>query len=533
MRRTAGKTPLLQPAVHPAALAVDVSASHAGAGALLDELARWTVEALGADVGAIYLVDRQRRALAPAVRYASPPGSDARRAAEAELAAQALTTAGPIVAPSGEAGLLSRNGGGFSAAALPLPGEGGPLGALAVVARRDGTFDEAHLGLLRAGAQLAALAVTRAREWETAARERNALKAILFSMAEGVFSTDLEGRIVSFNPGAERLTGYRADEVIGRGYREALDLVDEAGQAVGEQNCPLRGCIAIKRPAYLPLAFVTRRDGQRVAVALSTSPILDPLGGPAWCVAILRDVSREREVEELKTNLISFVSHELRTPLSHIKGFVSALRQPDLGWDETTRREFLAEIEAEADRLNRLIANLLDMSRLQSGGLDAAERRPIAPVTLVRAAVGQLARELSGRRVVVRVPADLPPVVVDPGQMERVFANLLENAAKYSQPGGSIRLGGRVRDGWVELWVADEGPGIPAEHLERIFEKFYRVRDGAAQRAPGTGLGLALCRAVVAAHGGTIHAESHPDQGARFVVRLPVAPPVTPCESGG
>lgn len=109
--------------------------------------------------------------------------------------------------------------------------------------------------------------------------------------------------------------------------------------------------------------------------------------------------------------------------------------------------------------------------------------------------------------------------------MERVFVNLLENAAKYSSPGGPITIGGRRRDGEVELWVADRGPGIPPEHLERVFEKFYRVRDGAAQRVPGTGLGLAICRAIVTAHGGAVHAESRPGRGARFVVRLPVALP--------
>ena len=371
----------------------------------------------------------------------------------------------------------------------------------------------------------ASLAATDVHECDPVARERDALKAILFSMAEGVFSTDLQGRIVSFNPGAERLTGYGSAEVIGREYREALGLVDQAGQPVTQEQCPLHGCVATKQPAYLPLAFVTRRDGRRVPVALSTSPILDPLGGPAWCVTILRDISHEREVEELKADLISLVSHELRTPLSHIKGFVSMLRQPDATWDEATRQDFLAEIEAEADRLDRLIANLLDMSCLESGGLGASERRPVAPAGLVRGAVRQLARELTGRRVVVRVSAHLPPVSVDVARMERVFVNLLENAAKYSSPGGPITIGGRRRDGEVELWVADRGPGIPPEHLERVFEKFYRVRDGAAQRVPGTGLGLAVCRAIVTAHGGAVHAESRPGRGARFVVRLPVALP--------
>jgi K+-sensing histidine kinase KdpD len=225
----------------------------------------------------------------------------------------------------------------------------------------------------------------------------------------------------------------------------------------------------------------------------------------------------------VRDEILAATSHELRTPLGHIKGFVSTLRQPDVEWDEATRRDFLAETEREADRLARLVDDLLDMSRIESGGLDRSQRARVRPWALVAGALARVGDLAAAHRLEVAVPDDLPPVLADAAQLELVLKNLLENAAKYSSPGTRIRVSGARAGGEVRLAVEDEGLGIPPEHLERVFERFFRVTGAGLPAQPGTGLGLAISRGIVRAHGGRVWAENRPEGGARFVVALPAA----------
>jgi K+-sensing histidine kinase KdpD len=221
-----------------------------------------------------------------------------------------------------------------------------------------------------------------------------------------------------------------------------------------------------------------------------------------------------------RDEFLASASHELRTPLSHIKGFISTLRQTDVEWDEETRQELLADAERETDRLATLIRDVLDMTRLQSGGADEGERAELNPADVGAGGLDRVRGRLSGRQVTVNVPAALPPILGDSAQLERVIANLLENAVKFSPPGSPLDLSGVAVDGAVELRIDDHGPGIPHDQLELIFERFYRIRSNSTP-IPGTGLGLAICRRIIEAHGGRIWAENR-EHGARFIVRLPV-----------
>ena len=229
-----------------------------------------------------------------------------------------------------------------------------------------------------------------------------------------------------------------------------------------------------------------------------------------------------QQAVRVRDEFLASTSHELRTPLHHIKAFVSSLRLPDVEWDEATREDFLTEIEREADRLGRLIADLLDLSRVESGGMDLTQRELRTPADLVRGGLDRLRTLLDGWTLLVEIPSDLPFVSSDVAQLEGVIANLVENATKYARPKSTIRIFARLAGQNIDIVVEDDGPGIAVEHLESIFEKFFRVRDPMQPGIPGTGLGLAICRAVVGAHGGRIWAENRAEGGARFVVRLPV-----------
>jgi two-component system sensor histidine kinase KdpD len=239
------------------------------------------------------------------------------------------------------------------------------------------------------------------------------------------------------------------------------------------------------------------------------------------------------EAEELRSSLLSSVSHDLRTPLTAITGAASTLAEQGERIDADTRRELAAAIHEEADRLNRLVSNLLDMTRLQAGA--AAVHREWQPLEeVVGAALGRMKPRLDGRTVSTELPPTLPLVSIDGVLIEQVLLNLLDNAAKHTPPGASVHIAATASEsegegeGEVTVSVADRGPGLPPDAVGHVFEKFYRS-DASAARG-GAGLGLAICRAIVKAHGGRIWAENRPGGGLvfRFTLPLPDAPPELP-----
>ncbi|HET8630029.1 MAG TPA: ATP-binding protein [Thermomicrobiales bacterium] len=225
--------------------------------------------------------------------------------------------------------------------------------------------------------------------------------------------------------------------------------------------------------------------------------------------------------DELKDALLASVSHDLRTPLAAIRAAAGSLLQEDIEWDPETRREFAATIDEEAARLNRLVGALLDMSRLEAGALRA--RTGLYPLDdLVRPVVARLAPRAADRPIAVDLPADLPPVPLDPVQIDQVLTNLLENALKYSPAGTPIAVTATREGGAMVVRVADRGPGIPRHERAHVFDKFYRLR--AAAPGAGSGLGLAIARGLVEAHGGHIWVEDTPGGGATFAFALPLEP---------
>jgi two-component system, OmpR family, sensor histidine kinase KdpD len=229
------------------------------------------------------------------------------------------------------------------------------------------------------------------------------------------------------------------------------------------------------------------------------------------------------ETERLRSSLLSSVSHDLRTPLASITGAASSLLEDDAPLDAFTRRELLETIREESDRLGRLVHNLLQMTRLEAGGLTVVKDwHPLEEV--VGAALGRLAKQLQGREVTTRIPKDLPLVPIDDVLIEQVLINLLDNAVKHTPDGTQIEVAAWVDGGAVTVEVTDRGPGLATGEEQRVFEKFYR---GHPATARGAGLGLAICQGFVKAHEGRIWAENRPGGGAtfRFTIPLTGSPP--------
>jgi len=226
-----------------------------------------------------------------------------------------------------------------------------------------------------------------------------------------------------------------------------------------------------------------------------------------------------REKEKLQSALLNSISHDLRTPMASITGVLSTLYDDEAFLDKTTRRELVENAWEEANRMNRLISNLLDMTRLQAGAMKVSHE-PCDIQDLIGVALAELANKLEGRPVTVTVSPSLPLVSMDFVLMSRVILNLLDNARKYSPPNTPIEVRARVANNWVEIEVADQGPGISPDEIARVFEMFYRVQRPDA--ASGTGLGLSICQGIVEAHGGRIWADTRPGGGTIITVSLPL-----------
>jgi two-component system sensor histidine kinase KdpD len=226
------------------------------------------------------------------------------------------------------------------------------------------------------------------------------------------------------------------------------------------------------------------------------------------------------ETERLRSALLSSLSHDLKTPLASITGAATSLRHYGELYNAGAREELAATIQGEAERLSRFVANLLDMTRLRAGGI-VLKREPVDLGEAVGAALQRMQNVLGEHRVAVDLPADLPMLDLDVVLFEQVLVNLLDNAAKYSPPGSTVAISAKGTGPQVEITVSDEGPGIPPEDLEQVFEMFHRVNKGDRQRA-GTGLGLSICRGFIEVLGGTIRAANRIDRsGAVFTITFP------------
>jgi two-component system sensor histidine kinase KdpD len=230
-----------------------------------------------------------------------------------------------------------------------------------------------------------------------------------------------------------------------------------------------------------------------------------------------------RESERLYTALLNSISHELRTPIAAISGAASGLLNPATASDSSNRAALAQDIQSAAERLNRLVENLLDMSRLESGRL-TLKREWCDVCDLLGAAVQRMGDGLGERTVHINCSSDLPLVQMDFVLIEQVIVNLLDNIRNYTPPTTQVDLRAEVADGALSIRVVDDGPGIPKDELERIFDKFHRVP---GTPTGGTGLGLSISRGLVEAHGGALTAENRVPSGACFVIRLPLgaAPP--------
>lgn len=406
--------------------------------------------------------------------------------------------------------------------ALPLLVRGLSLGLIVVFrAAVNVAFTLADEALIEAFAGQAAVAVQNARLYQSAVQEQERLNAIIEQSADGVMILDRRWRITTFNRAMEHLTGWPREEAIGRPCAEVLGIENDAGLHICPANCPLQRRPPPPNPTVE--GRIITRDGRERWIQSRYSSSVSPDGEFLGAIANVRDMTARKLEEQQQATFVSVISHELKTPVAIIKGYAGTLRRPDADWPKATLDDGLLVIEDEADRLDSLIGNLLDVSRIQAGNLSMQFAPVDLPALARRIVEGIQATAPEGYEFQLRFPRSFPPVYADAERIRMVLANLLSNAVKYSPDGGLIRVGGWVEAERAVVYVADQGVGIAPEDQPRIFERFFRVDNSLGRQTQGAGLGLYLSRAIVEAHGGELLVESQPGRGSRFVFTLELA----------
>jgi signal transduction histidine kinase/CheY-like chemotaxis protein len=416
-------------------------------------------------------------------------------------------------------GLAQAFGGARGALIAPLTAGEQAYGLVIVLVERGVLFVEDDVAILGILAEQTALAMERRRLLDVAEREGARLTAVMGSMTDGVMLLDSANRIQYSNARAAELLSADAHAVIGMSPQLAFVRKPVDVEFVPDDDGWDR---AIDRAEDRP-SFELHLDGSPARDVLVQTFAVAESGGAHHGVGIaLRDVTTERDLARTKDELVSVVSHELRTPLASVVGFAELLlARPAMA--EAQRQQYLGVMVEEGRRLTALINDFLHIQRLESGQQTINPRSTAVRPVLEQAVIA--AGEDSERPVLIDIADTLPPVRADADRLRQVLGNLIGNARKYSPRGGLIRLEAGLLDGQVCISVQDQGLGLPAAALPRLFEKFYRIDNSDRREIAGTGLGLAISRRIVEGHGGRIWAESAGlGAGARFSFTLPIAP---------
>lgn len=426
-----------------------------------------------------------------------------------------------------------------SALAVPLMANEDALGVMILLSPEYNAFDEDQLRLVSAAADRVGDAINNAELYRLIREQAEKLgallreqqveatksRAILEGIADGVLVAEAGGNVILFNAACERVLDLKRSRVIGRPVTEFLGIYGAAGKAWLE---------AVDRwsadpYSYTPGDFFDERietDNQRV-LSVHLAPVIDSdefLGS----VSVIRDITREVEVDRLKSEFVTNVSHELRTPMTSIKGYADILLMGAAGPLTDNQSRFLDVIKNNADRLSILVNDLLDISRIESGQVQLV-LRPIQIGEVITIALdtlrGRIDEENKPMELVADAPPDLPPVHADRERLTQIIMNLADNAFNYSKAGGVITLRARVDPAQKEMVieVSDSGIGVAPEDQDRLFDRFYRGEDELVLATAGTGLGLPIARQLAEMHGGRLWlAHSAPGQGSTFALSLPL-----------
>lgn len=360
------------------------------------------------------------------------------------------------------------------------------------------------------------------QEKDKIAAERNKFMVVLSGITDAVISLDLRQYIATFNASAEKITGYKAVDVVGKPVSSVLHLFDKDHEVKTDEYCPSDSDGGVVfRGKYLKLAGNNKQSFVNLVVGKIPGGERINLGG----IISIHDLTEEQRLEEMKLDFVSMAAHELRTPLTSIRGYLSLFFDEFLNELSEKQKLLLRRVDISAKQLNSLVENLLSVSRIEKGAF-AINPKPVDWLNLVKTIVEELTSRANDKHITLSLQNPGVPVSVmaDELRIGEVVTNLVVNAINYTGEGGHVTVSIEVKDDVVITHVQDTGEGIPKEAISRLFTKFFRGSTTLVQGAKGTGLGLYISKAIVTIHKGTISVESELGKGSTFTFTLPKVP---------
>ncbi len=407
----------------------------------------------------------------------------------------------------------------LSSVGLPLITGQRVLGVIFVF-REYSEFSSNDKVLLSSFANQTAIAVQNAQLYAQVEYDRRRLNALLDSAADGILILTKDLRVEKANPAFSFLIGLPVQEIIQKTHEEIIRWVKKPTDMTLPQAVAGGWPLTAHATLYVEGDIARPHSVTPLPVGITYAPLLTDEGALVNIITTVRDISRFRQADEMKTTFISVVSHELKTPVALIKGYVSTLRREDARWDRKIVDESLQVIEEEADRLSIYIENLLDATRLQSNSF-GLKRTDVQIASLIERVAERFQTQTTQHEIKTNLPDNLPVILADELRLNQLLANLVSNSIKYA-PGGVIEIGAESRGDNIIVCVSDEGPGINPNDAPFVFDRFYRSPD-ATRQTKGAGLGLYLAKAIVDSHGGKIWIDPQKGKGACICFSMPLA----------
>ncbi|OGM59366.1 hypothetical protein A3A75_03375 [Candidatus Woesebacteria bacterium RIFCSPLOWO2_01_FULL_39_10] len=361
---------------------------------------------------------------------------------------------------------------------------------------------------------------TRNRQLE---EEKAKHDAMIENIGEGVIGINDKGEIIFTNKSVENMTGFSQSELMGKPIWTSLKMVDKFDKEVEVNETPVRNALYLNKKIATSDYFYVRRDNTKFPVAMTATPIVvfeQVLGG----AVVFRDITKEKEVDRMKTEFISLASHQLRTPLSAMKWFCEIILDGDVGSINEEQKEVLNNIYHSNERMISLVNTLLNISRIESGRL-IIDPEPTDLKKLINEVILELRPRLDKKKhhLAISVHENLPAINIDPKLVRHVYMNLLTNAIKYTPEGGEVVVMVSRSGREIVSQISDSGYGIPKNQAEQVFKKFFRAENIVKVETEGTGLGLYLTKTIVESSGGRIWFESSEGKGTTFWFTLPIS----------
>lgn len=391
------------------------------------------------------------------------------------------------------------------------------------VSHRAQEYSGHDLKLLNLAANRLAVVIENTSLYHDVNARRERWQAVFKFTEEGIVIFDKTGHIVGFNPASVKLTGYSISEAIGKNFTKIIRGVSAEGVDLASV-APVKQVLSEGTTLANKEQLLETKSGDHIWVEISYSPIFDDGGNVTSGIAIIRNVQKDREIEEIKSDFISIVSHELRTPLSAIKGFLSMILKRDFGDLNDKQFHYLNRVYQSNQRMIDLVEDLLDVSYIESGRINL-NQAPIPMEGIITDVVSELANKGFERQIMLKVNRRqrLPLVLADETRLRQILTNLVDNAIKYSLPKSEVVIDFKVKNDELVTTISDQGVGIATAQIDRIFQKFGRIYNPMSLQAGGTGLGLYIVKNLVESHGGKIWVRSREGKGSKFSFSLPIA----------